>query len=172
MNQAQLARLKGAQQAGANKAKASPAPPRQYRPDLPEWLQEVILRCLEPEAAQRYPSAAHLAFDLADPDQVPITERGRRLRGPGVGAHFKRWIKAAGMHYQPSPLPARQIAEVPILMGGHPAQALPDYILQTPNIDMACVGEGAIAGGSDAPAAVRTTPPNRTRCRPLWPARH
>ncbi|TXJ07252.1 MAG: serine/threonine protein kinase, partial [Alicycliphilus sp.] len=36
----------------------TPAPPRQHRRDLPEWLQEVILRCLEPEAAQRYPSAA------------------------------------------------------------------------------------------------------------------
>ncbi|KLR59301.1 MULTISPECIES: bifunctional serine/threonine-protein kinase/universal stress protein [unclassified Diaphorobacter] len=107
----------------------TPAPPRQYRPDLPEWLQEVILRCLEPEAAQRYPSAAHLAFDLANPDQVPITERGRRLRGPGVGAHFKRWIKAAGMHYQPSPLPARQIAEVPILMVAVPHDDVTDATL-------------------------------------------
>ncbi len=51
----------------------TPAPPRQHRPDLPEWLQEVILRCLEPEAASRYPSAAHLAFDLSNPEQVLIT---------------------------------------------------------------------------------------------------
>lgn len=35
--------------------------------------------------------------------------------------------------------------EVPILMGGHHAQALPDYILENPNIDMACIGEGEIA---------------------------
>lgn len=107
----------------------TPAPPRQHRPDLPEWLQEVILRCLEPEAAQRYPSAAHLAFDLANPDQVPITERGRRLRGPGLGTHFKRWIKAAGMHYQPSPLPTRQIAEVPILMVAVPHEDVQDATL-------------------------------------------
>ena len=107
----------------------TPAPPRQHRRDLPEWLQEVILRCLEPEAAQRYPSAAHLAFDLANPDQVPITERGRRLRGPGLRVHFKRWIKAAGMHYQPSPLPARQIAEVPILMVAVPHDDVTDATL-------------------------------------------
>lgn len=107
----------------------TPAPPRQHRPDLPEWLQEVILRCLEPEAAQRYPSAAHLAFDLANPAQVPITERGRRLRGPGLRAHFKRWIKAAGMHYQPSPLPARQIEEVPILMVAVPHDDVTDATL-------------------------------------------
>ena len=107
----------------------TPAPPRQHRPDLPEWLQEVILRCLEPEAAQRYPSAAHLAFDLANPDQVPITERGRRLRGPGLAVHFKRWIKAAGMHYQPSPLPARQIEQVPIVMVAVPHDDVTDATL-------------------------------------------
>ena len=107
----------------------TPAPPRQHRPDLPEWLQEIILRCLEPEAAQRYPTAAHLAFDLTNPDQVPITERGRRLRGPGVRAHLKRWIKAAGMHYQPSPLPERQIAEVPILMVAVPHNDVTDATL-------------------------------------------
>ena len=107
----------------------TPAPPRQHRPDLPEWLQEVILRCLEPEAAQRYPSAAHLAFDLANPEQVPLTERGRRLRGPGLRVHFKRWIKAAGMHYQPSPLPTRQIEEVPILMVAVPHDDVTDATL-------------------------------------------
>lgn len=35
--------------------------------------------------------------------------------------------------------------EVPILMGGHHAQALPDYILENPHIDMVCIGEGEIA---------------------------
>ena len=33
----------------------------------------------------------------------------------------------------------------PILVGGHHAQALPDYILQNPNVDIACIGEGEIA---------------------------
>ncbi|MDR3451639.1 MAG: bifunctional serine/threonine-protein kinase/universal stress protein [Rhodoferax sp.] len=107
-----------------------PPPPRQLRPDLPEWLQEVILRCLEPEAARRYPSAAHLAFDLRHPEQVDITERGRRTRGTGFGTHFRRWIKAAGMHYQPSPLPAQQqIDEVPILMVAVPNRDVSDATL-------------------------------------------
>src|SRR5438552_11777263 len=34
---------------------------------------------------------------------------------------------------------------VPILVGGHHAQALPGYILDNPHIDMACIGEGEIA---------------------------
>ncbi len=106
-----------------------PQPPRQRRAEVPEWLQEIILRCLEPEAALRYPSASHLAFDLANPDQVTVTERGRRTRGTGFKTHFKRWIKAAGMHYQPSPLPSQQMDEVPILMVALPHTDVSDATL-------------------------------------------
>ena len=106
-----------------------PPPPRKLRPELPEWLQEVILRCLEPEAAQRYPSAAHLAFDLTHPGQVRITGRGQKTAGTGFRTHFKRWLKAAGMHYQPSPLPTRQIEEVPIVMVALPHKDATDATL-------------------------------------------
>ena len=106
-----------------------PPPPRKLRPDLPEWFQEVILRCLEPEAAQRYPSAAHLAFDLRHPEQITVTEKGRNTTGTGFRTHFKRWIKAAGMHYQPSPLPAYQIEEVPIVMVAIPHKDVSDATL-------------------------------------------
>ena len=93
-----------------------PVPPRRLRADVPSWLQEIILRCLEPEAAQRYASAAHLAFDLANPDQVQVTERGQRTRGTSWWVHVRRWLKAAGLHYHPSPLPSAQIEQVPIVM--------------------------------------------------------
>ena len=99
-----------------------PPPPRKLRPDIPSWLQEIILRCLHPQAALRYPSAAHLAFDLEHSDQVRITARGQQIEGTSFWVHFKRWLKAAGMHYHPSPLPAQQIDEVPIVM-----VALPHY---------------------------------------------
>jgi serine/threonine protein kinase len=99
-----------------------PPPPRKLRPDIPSWLQEIILRCLHPQAALRYPSAAHLAFDLEHSDQVRITARGQQTKGTSFWVHFKRWLKAAGMHYHPSPLPAQQIDEVPIVM-----VALPHY---------------------------------------------
>jgi serine/threonine protein kinase len=106
-----------------------PPPPRKLRADLPEWFQEVILRCLEPEAARRYPSAAHLAFDLRHPEQVTVTERGHNIQGTGFGTHFKRWLKAAGMHYQPSPLPSHQIEEVPIVMVAVPHKDVTDATL-------------------------------------------
>lgn len=106
-----------------------PPPLRQRRPELPPWLQEVVLRCLAPEAAQRYPSAAHLAFDLQHPQQVVVTARGQAAQGTGGWTHFKRWLKAAGMHYQPSPLPVQQIEEVPIVMVAVPHQDVSDATL-------------------------------------------
>ncbi|NDF45092.1 MAG: serine/threonine protein kinase, partial [Betaproteobacteria bacterium] len=106
-----------------------PAPPRSVRNDVPEWLQEIVLRCLAPEANQRYPSAAHLAFDLEHPDQVKITARGQQIERTPFFTHFKRWLKAAGMHYQPSPLPSQQIEEVPIVMVAVPHHDVSDATL-------------------------------------------
>ena len=106
-----------------------PVPPRKIRALLPQWLQEVVLRCLEPEASRRYPSAAHLAFDLMHPTQVTVTARGRNTRGTGFGTHIRRRLKAAAMQYKPSPLPAQQIAEVPIVMVAIPHQDVNDATL-------------------------------------------
>lgn len=39
----------------------------------------------------------------------------------------------------------QRLPGVPVLMGGHHAQAVPEYVLQNPNIDMVCTGEGEIA---------------------------
>lgn len=106
-----------------------PTPPRKLRIDMPPWLQEVVMRCLEPEAARRYASGAHLAFDLAHPNQVHVTARGTRSEGTSFTTHFKRWIKAAGMHYQPSPIASRQIDEVPIVMVAVPHKDATDATL-------------------------------------------
>jgi serine/threonine protein kinase len=93
-----------------------PVPPRGLVPACPEWLQEVILRCLEPQAADRYASAAQVAVDLAHGDQVTVGARGRRLRQPGLGQRLKRWVMAAG--YEPSPLerPSLQLARASIVL--------------------------------------------------------
>ena len=106
-----------------------PVPPRSYRPELPPWLQEVVMRCLEPEAARRYPSAAHLAFDLAHPAQVEVSARGRNTQPTSFWTHTKRWLKAAGMHYQASPLVSEQISQVPIVMVALPYENASDATL-------------------------------------------
>lgn len=107
----------------------APTPPRALRADVPDWMQEIILRCLEPAAAQRYATAAELAFDLTNPEQVPITQRGMRMHGLPLFGKLRRWISAAGMQYQPSPLPSQQIAEVPILMVAIPHKDVSDATL-------------------------------------------
>jgi serine/threonine protein kinase len=107
----------------------SPRPPRAWRADLPEWLQEIILRCLEPQANERYPSAAHLMFDLRNPGQVNITERGKRIKGRGFWWHCRQWVRAAGMQYEPSPLPLQQISEVPIVMVAVPNEDVSDLTM-------------------------------------------
>lgn len=98
----------------------SPKPLRAIRKDIPEWFQEIVMRCLEPKAENRYPSAAHLAFDLRHPDQVKITRRGTTTRGIGIWTQMKRWFRAAGLEYEASPLPSQQIREVPLVMVGFP----------------------------------------------------
>jgi nucleotide-binding universal stress UspA family protein len=68
-----------------------PTPPRALNAAIEPWLQEVILRCLEPEPNWRYQSAAHVAFDLRNPAQVLLTGRARRLRGEGIWRQLGRW---------------------------------------------------------------------------------
>ena len=71
-----------------------PPPPRSVEAQVPPWLQEIILRCLEPIADARYQSAAHLAFDLRHPDQVPLTDRATRSEGVGVFRNVGRWWRS------------------------------------------------------------------------------
>ena len=67
-----------------------PVPPRRLRPDLPPWLQETILRCLEVEPARRHPTAAQLALDLQHPDQIALTARAERMKRDSYLAALKR----------------------------------------------------------------------------------
>ncbi len=106
-----------------------PPPPRVHAKDLPPWLQEVILHCLEPEADHRYASAAHLAFDLSHPQQISVGERGKRIGRTSWWVHVKRWLRAAGLHYHPSPLPSKQIDQVPIVMVAVPWKDASDATL-------------------------------------------
>jgi serine/threonine protein kinase len=80
-----------------------PIPPRGLEAATPAWLQEIILHCLEIDARDRYASAAQVAFDLANPAQVAITERGTRLRRAGWATLFRQWMRAK--RFEPAPCP-------------------------------------------------------------------
>jgi serine/threonine protein kinase len=67
-----------------------PVPPRRLNSDYPAWLQEIVLRCLEIEAAWRYPTAGQLAFDLRHQGQVKLTARSERLRRDPLTSVLRR----------------------------------------------------------------------------------
>jgi len=74
-----------------------PVPPRVLRPEIPPWLQEIILRCLAVQPADRHQTAAQLAFDLQNPTQVKLTERAERTQKKAGGLMtLKRWFSAVG----------------------------------------------------------------------------
>jgi nucleotide-binding universal stress UspA family protein len=71
-----------------------PDPPRTLNAAVPPWLQEIILRCLEPDAVVRYQSAAHIAFDLRHPEQVLLTPRAERRERAGFMTQAQLWWRA------------------------------------------------------------------------------
>jgi non-specific serine/threonine protein kinase/protein-serine/threonine kinase len=84
-------------------------------PDTPPWLQEAILRCLEVDPANRYDTAAQLAFDLSHPEQIKLTARAQKTKRDSLPVSFKRWLGSKGEAIGPVQ-PARQTNLAPIIM--------------------------------------------------------
>ena len=94
-----------------------PVPPRALVPDLPEWLQEIILRALEVDPAKRYQTAAQMLFDLTHPMQVRITDRGRKTQADGWKVVFRRWRQMRKVRGFAAPASVlAQIDKAPILL--------------------------------------------------------
>ena len=128
-----------------------PPSPRELRPDCPPWLQEVILRCLEVDPARRQQTAAQLAFDLQNPDQVALTERAARVARAGRLGVLKRWFKAIGADARSDGGAAEQTVKSPILLaavdvlGAEPAllesvrQTVQRLLQTAPGARLACL---------------------------------
>ncbi|HEX9160502.1 MAG TPA: bifunctional serine/threonine-protein kinase/universal stress protein [Thermoanaerobaculia bacterium] len=99
-----------------NRLWLDPVPPSLHAPSVPPWLQEIILRCLEVHADARYQSAAHVAFDLRNPDQVLLTARARKSRQAGLMNQVKRFWDARREHGRRLRLPNAQVSRSPIIM--------------------------------------------------------
>ena len=94
-----------------------PVPPRAIRKEIPEWLQEIILRALEVDPALRYQSAAQMIFDLTHPMQVRLTDRAHKLHSDPALMVFKRWRKMRNLKAFPAPpRVSAQIDRAPILL--------------------------------------------------------
>ena len=142
-----------------------PLPPRAVNGDVPPWLQQVILRCLEPAAEDRYQSAAHIAFDLRHPDQVVLSKLADRSEGLSVAAQARRWWRS---RQRGAPLTAlsQPRTRVPVLMVAvdtehpdddrHPAlqAATRQQVSLYPELRLMCLSVvRAVVQGDDASAA-------------------
>ena len=87
---------------------SDPEPPRKIKPDVPPWLQEIILRCLSPDPEARHPTASHLAFDLTHPDQIQLTPRAHKLSRDKWSAVVRRRFHPEA--YDPANLRAKRTA--------------------------------------------------------------
>jgi nucleotide-binding universal stress UspA family protein len=128
-----------------------PYPPRRVNDKIPPWLQEIILRCLAVDPAERYATAAQLAFDLQHPDQVPLTARATWRERDRPLTVVLRWLRAR----RQGPLPRRAVAgllaQAPIIMAaidlapnaeglrGALAVAVRGLLVTEPQARLACV---------------------------------
>ena len=107
-----------------------PEPPRIIAPQTPAWLQEIILRCLEAERGPPIPfRRAPGLRSLAPGAGGARAARRRSAAHDPWRTRLLRWIKAAGMHYKPSPLPSTRVDEVPIVMVAVPWKDATDATL-------------------------------------------
>jgi eukaryotic-like serine/threonine-protein kinase len=94
-----------------------PMPPLWWNPNVPPWLQEIILRCLEINPDARYETAAQLRFALQHPDDVLLTERASRRKHDGAATVFMRWLAARNMPGLRALDAAGLLDRSPIIMG-------------------------------------------------------
>lgn len=93
-----------------------PVPPRAHVPEVPPWLQEVILGCLETDPARRWQTAAQVALLLRHPEQVPLGPRADKRRRDGLRVRWKRWFRSIGHEPQAAAPAQRRLAAAPIVM--------------------------------------------------------
>ena len=141
-----------------NRLWASPAPPRARVPAIPPWLQEIILRCLEPEPEARYQSAAHIAFDLRNPGQVLLTPRAIRTERASFMTQFGLWRRSRHDRSVLMKKPQVQVSQSPVILvavdtshpddARHPALQWTVRQLVSLNLEFRLICVSAIRAGS------------------------
>ena len=129
-----------------------PLPPRAWNKDVPPWLQEIILRCLEVDPDARPPTAAELAFALRNPECVLLTSRATRTQRDRLPKVAARWLRSRMPVLPPERRSvAAHLARAPIIMAavdlapGHEAlseavaAAVGRLIATEPGARLACV---------------------------------
>jgi serine/threonine protein kinase/tetratricopeptide (TPR) repeat protein len=74
---------------------AAPAPPLRPKPDLPDYLMHVIMRCLEKDPARRYQHAGEILADL-DAQRSPSRSLSLQITLPKPTRLGWKWMMAGG----------------------------------------------------------------------------
>jgi hypothetical protein len=129
-------------------------PPSELRPDVPPGLDAVVLRCLQPQAQARYPSAAALADALTEVmggSRIDTTEVARLVE------------EVSRTHDQPTPKRAVHLSALrPMLLDRTPPHALDSGLFnlgddqRSPPLD--AVPPGAFAGAAPEDALEDAVP--------------
>ncbi len=93
-----------------------PIPPRSHNPTIPDWLQEIILRCLEVDPKARFDTAAQLALMLQNPEQLRLTARAEKHGQDGFMSVLKRRFQAAGAEPFAQYSVSDHLSQAPIIM--------------------------------------------------------
>ena len=125
---------------------ATPLRPRSYRPELPEGLEAVVLRCLKKDRAERFANVAELAQALRPyaGSEGPAVERISRTMGI---------VRSAAPAPAPAPVPVPPPAE---------ATATPAYAETSSSVVVASAGStivGKPASSGRGTAATMPAPP-------------
>lgn len=154
-----------------------PAALAQRQPPVTLWLLAVLRRCLAPAPAQRYPSAAHLAFDLLHPQAM---HEPAAARSHGLQALWQRGrdgLRAAGLLAPPAPDRAGVPIVVLAVSPAATAQPLPSHLRRAvqralgthPLARLLCVTVLPAAGDGEAGVSRRWLARLRHWLRPLNP---
>lgn len=95
-----------------------PRPPCTINSDIPEWLQEVILKCLEIHPDNRFSTAKEIAYNLAHPNIVKLTERATRAKRAGIATILKNWLSNRDFNFtdQAETPPQNRLAKAPHIL--------------------------------------------------------
>ena len=94
----------------------NPVPPRALVAACPPWLQEIVLRCLAVDPAERYDTAAQVALELRHPDQVKLTARGTRTTRDGWARGVRHWLRLLTSVGTERRAPRERLLQAPIIM--------------------------------------------------------
>ncbi|MGE4143152.1 MAG: protein kinase [Planctomycetota bacterium] len=150
-----------------------PRPPSQLRPEVPAWLERVVLRCLAKDPAERYPDAVALVDALEAPVASPRAPRGGArlalaalaLAGAaavGVAAGRRGDPAPESSSSAPSPTPAASAGPTPEASGPTPEASGPTPEASGPTPEASGPTPEASVGptptSSPSPAATANVP--------------